>query len=87
MGPSEFSVFIPFYSAAMTKTPYAYAAATAYDFDPASAANSRFITQYLGGTLMLFIKAGIKSVPDDPAVVLTIRIALCREAENTGPLI
>ena len=36
MGPSEYSVFIPFYSAAMTKTPCAYAAATAYKFDPAS---------------------------------------------------
>ena len=36
MGPSEFSVFIPFYSAAMTETPYAYAAAAAYDFDPES---------------------------------------------------
>jgi len=36
MGPSEFSVFIPFYSAAMTKTTYAYAAAAAYEFDPAS---------------------------------------------------
>ena len=36
MGPSEFSVFIPFYSAAMTETPYAYAAATAYEFDPES---------------------------------------------------
>ena len=36
MGPSEFSVFIPFYCAAMTKTPNAYAAATAYEFDPAS---------------------------------------------------
>ena len=34
-----------------------------------------------------FIKAGIKSVPDDPAVVLTIRITLSREAENTGILI
>ena len=32
-------------------------------------------------------KAGIKSVPDNSAVVLTIRIALCREAENTGILI
>ena len=36
MGPSEFSVFIPFYSAAMTKTPNAYATATAYEFDSAS---------------------------------------------------
>ena len=36
MAPSEFSVFIPFYSAAMTEAPYAYAAAAAHDFDPES---------------------------------------------------
>lgn len=36
MAPTEFSVFIPFYSAAMTETPYAYASAEAHEFDPES---------------------------------------------------
>lgn len=48
---------------------------------------SHIAIEFLYAIQVLFIKAGIKSVPDDPAVVLTIRITLSREAENTGILI
>ena len=36
MGPSEFSVYVPFYTAAMTKTPDAYTTETTDGFDPDS---------------------------------------------------
>lgn len=36
MAPSEFSVYIPFYAAAMTETPKAYTTETPDDFDPES---------------------------------------------------
>ncbi len=36
MAPSEFSVYVPFYAAAMTETPNAYTTATPDDFDPES---------------------------------------------------
>ncbi len=36
MAPSEFSVYVPFYTAAMTETPEAYTTETYLDFDPES---------------------------------------------------